>query len=64
MLMVILMSLFVHDVEPNTYFINNGDGTMDFIQGGLGDDETGGNYGSIWIDYDNDGDFGHVHSQV
>jgi hypothetical protein len=51
------LDVFVcHDVEPNTYFINQGDGTMDFIQGGLGDDDLGGNYGSIWTDYDNDGD--------
>lgn len=51
------LDVFVcHDVEPNTFFINQGDGTMDFIQGGLGDDENGGNYGSIWTDYDNDGD--------
>ncbi|MCZ4409884.1 FG-GAP-like repeat-containing protein [Cryomorphaceae bacterium 1068] len=51
------LDVFVcHDVEPNTYFLNQGDGTMDFIQGGLGDDDLGGNYGSIWTDYDNDGD--------
>ncbi|MFT6996997.1 MAG: hypothetical protein ACJAQ4_000742 [Cryomorphaceae bacterium] len=51
------LDVFVcHDVEPNTFFINQGDGTLDFIQGGLGDDENGGNYGSIWTDYDNDGD--------
>jgi hypothetical protein len=51
------LDVFVcHDVEPNTYFINNGDGTFDFIQGGLGDIQGGGNYGSIWTDYDNDGD--------
>jgi len=50
------LDVFVcHDVEPNTYFMNDGD-TLEFIQGGLGDDENGGNYGSIWTDYDNDGD--------
>ncbi|MCH2038912.1 MAG: CRTAC1 family protein, partial [Rickettsiales bacterium] len=52
-----LLDVFVcHDVEPNTYFINNGDDTFEFIQGGLGDTDAGGNYGSIWTDYDNDGD--------
>jgi hypothetical protein len=45
-----------HDVEPNVYFLNNGTGGATFHQGGLGDHEFGGNYGSIWVDYDNDGD--------
>jgi hypothetical protein len=45
-----------HDVEPNCYFLNNGNGGSTFHQGGLGDYPSGGNYGSIWIDYDNDGD--------
>lgn len=45
-----------HDVAPSVYYINNGDGTFTFHQGGLGDYPTGGNYGSVWIDYDNDGD--------
>jgi hypothetical protein len=45
-----------HDVAPNVYYINNGDGTFTFHQGGIGDYPTGGNYGSVWIDYDNDGD--------
>ncbi|MEE1897181.1 T9SS type A sorting domain-containing protein [Flavobacterium rakeshii] len=45
-----------HDVEPNVYFLNDGEGGHEFIQGGLGDYPEGGNYGSIWIDYDNDGD--------
>jgi hypothetical protein len=44
-----------HDVAPNVYYINNGDGTWTWHQGGLGDTPDGGNYGSIWIDYDNDG---------
>lgn len=44
-----------HDVAPNVYYINNGDGTWTWNQGGLGDTPDGGNYGSIWIDYDNDG---------
>ncbi len=45
-----------HDVAPNVYYINNGDGTFTFHQGGIGDYPTGGNYGSVWVDYDNDGD--------
>jgi len=44
-----------HDVAPNVYYINNGDGTFTWNQGGLGDRPDGGNYGSIWIDYNNDG---------
>ncbi|MBS1583166.1 MAG: VCBS repeat-containing protein, partial [Bacteroidetes bacterium] len=45
-----------HDVAPNCYFLNNGDGTLTFHQGGLGDTPDGGNYGSLWVDYDNDHD--------
>jgi hypothetical protein len=45
-----------HDIGPNVYFKNDGEGAYDFIQGGLGDYASGGNYGSIWIDFDNDGD--------
>ncbi len=45
-----------HDVDPNVYYMNDGSGNLTFNQGGLGDDEAGGNYGSIWIDYDNDRD--------
>ncbi len=44
-----------HDVAPNVYYLNNGDGTWAWHQGGLGDQFDGGNYGSIWIDYNNDG---------
>lgn len=43
-----------HDVEPNVYYINDGNGDFIFNQGGLGDYPSGGNYGSIWIDYNND----------
>ena len=43
-----------HDVDANVYFINDGSGNLTQIQGGLG--EITGNYGSIWIDYDNDRD--------
>lgn len=45
-----------HDVQPNVYYINDGQGSLTFFQGGLGDTPNGGNYGSIWIDYDNDCD--------
>jgi hypothetical protein len=52
-----------HDVDPNTYYLNNGAGVMTFYQSNvtpgaiaLGIHPDGGNYGSIWIDYDNDGD--------
>lgn len=45
-----------HDVAPNVYYINDGSGGLTFNQGGLGDYASGGNYGSIWIDYDNDRD--------
>ncbi|MBK1895072.1 FG-GAP-like repeat-containing protein [Chryseobacterium paridis] len=43
------------DNAPNRFYINDGT-NMNHYQGGLGDFPSGGNYGSIWIDYDNDGD--------
>ena len=45
-----------HDLAPNVYYLNDGAGNLMFNQGGLGDYPTGGDYGSIWIDYDNDRD--------
>lgn len=43
-----------HDVDANVGFMNDGNGVLTFTQGGFG--TTCGNYGSVWIDYDNDGD--------
>ena len=43
-----------HDVQPNVYYLNDGTGNLTFVQGGLGNTPDGGNYGSIWIDYNND----------
>ncbi|QHI37582.1 hypothetical protein IMCC3317_29620 [Kordia antarctica] len=45
-----------HDLDPNVYYLNDGSGNLVFNQGGLGDIAGGGNYGSVWIDYDNDRD--------
>ena len=45
-----------HDVEPNVYYINDGNGNFSYNQGGLGDFPSGGDYGSVWVDYDNDRD--------
>ncbi len=44
-----------HDVAPNVYYLNDGAGNLSFNQGGIGDHPNGGNYGSIWVDYNNDG---------
>lgn len=44
-----------HDVAPNVFYINDGNGNLNFHQGGIGDHPNGGNYGSIWVDYNNDG---------
>lgn len=45
-----------HDVEPNVYYINDGNGNLEYFQGGLGDYPSGGHYGSVWLDFDNDRD--------
>lgn len=52
-----------HDVAPNVYYLNNASDSFIHYQSGvtagsynLGTLSTGGNYASIWTDYDNDGD--------
>ncbi|UMY67133.1 MULTISPECIES: FG-GAP-like repeat-containing protein [unclassified Flavobacterium] len=52
-----------HDVAPNVYYLNDGNGGMTYYQSGvtpgsylLGNWATGGNYASLWSDLDNDGD--------
>lgn len=45
-----------HDVEPNVYYMNDGNNNLSFNQGGLGDYPSGGHYGSVWVDFDNDRD--------
>ena len=51
------LDVFVcHDVAPNVYLLNTGSSALSWNQGGLGDTQGGGNYGSIWTDFDNDGD--------
>ena len=52
------------DTAPNEYFINDGNSLTLWegddpgapIAGGLGVYSSGGNYGSVWVDYDSDGD--------
>ena len=52
-----------HDVQANVYYINDGSGNLIFYQGpsseapnGIGTIPGGGNYATVWIDYDNDRD--------
>lgn len=47
------------DNAPNRYYMNDGT-NLNHIQGGIGDFPTGGNYASLWTDYDNDGDIDMV----
>lgn len=52
-----LDAFICHDTEANVYFLNDGTGSfLPEIQGGLGDTDGGGDYGSIWFDYDGDKD--------
>lgn len=50
-----LDAFICHDEAPNVYFLNDGSNGLEFYQGGLGDYPSGGNYGSVWVDYNNDG---------
>jgi hypothetical protein len=52
-----------HDVQANVYYINDGSGNLTFYQGqsavapnGIGTVPGGGNYATVWVDYDNDRD--------
>lgn len=49
-----LDAFMCHDVAPNVFYINDGEGNLTFNQGGMGDTPNGGNYGSIFVDYNND----------
>lgn len=46
-----------HDIAPNCYYINDGNGNMTFYQSNASGlfGSGGGNYASIWTDYNNDG---------
>ena len=50
-----------HDIAPNVYYLNDGTNNFTYYQssitpGALQFGSVGGNYASIWTDYDNDGD--------
>jgi hypothetical protein len=52
-----------HDVAPNCYYLNDGAGNLTFYQSGvtpgaynIGVLPTGGNYATLFTDFDNDGD--------
>lgn len=51
-----------HDIAPNIYYLNDGSNTFVSHQSGtagaysLGVTSSGGNYASLWSDFDNDGD--------
>lgn len=45
-----------HDIDSNVFFLNNGMGGLTYNQSSFGTGESGGNYGSIWVDFDNDHD--------
>ena len=52
-----------HDVNRNVYYLNNASNNLTYYQSGvtpgaynLGLTASGGNYASLWTDFDNDGD--------
>lgn len=46
-----------HDLNPSISYMNDGFNNLVYSNtNGLGGYASGGNYGSVWIDYDNDGD--------
>ncbi|WMI69098.1 FG-GAP-like repeat-containing protein [Mangrovimonas sp. YM274] len=52
-----LDAFMCHDLAPSVSYINDGNNNLIYENtNGLGDYATGGNYGSVWIDYDNDYD--------
>lgn len=56
------LDVFVcHDINPNVYYLNDGSGNLIYYQstvtsGSMALGAGGGNYASLWFDYDNDGD--------
>ena len=50
-----------HDIAPNCYYLNDGNANFTFYQtsvtpGAMNLGSAGGNYATLWTDYDNDGD--------
>ena len=50
-----------HDIAPNVYYLNNGAGVLTYFQssvtpGAMSIGSVGGNYASLFTDFDNDGD--------
>lgn len=50
-----------HDIAPNCYYLNDGNNNFTFYQstvtpGAMNFGSIGGNYATIFVDYDNDGD--------
>jgi len=50
-----------HDIAPNVYYLNDGSGNFSHFQSSVTPNAMafgtrGGNYASLWFDYDNDGD--------